>query len=388
MWRRLRIAKPVRDSGGAAEMMHERTTCTLGQGAAAVNQSPLCLFDVRTVIALQATNCSCQAVLSPAEQLRVAAVQNVMRRRAALVPTIATRRMRRYGVAVVQNVTRSRRAALVTRRHLATQQQGDWTAVAARDYASHRQTFQADYARDCWQRLSQRPAVAPVVARATRVLDVGCGPGDHTRELASQLPHASIVGVDISEGMVRHAERANADERVRYAVANLATDAPWGEEHFQVATSTMALHWPGPDPAFLAGVLSLIEPGGVFLAGLHGKGSCQEGVDAFEKVAGLDLEGLPTMFKRRSAAAWEKALCDAGFVDVEVEERTVATRYASVEDARRRLAAAWPPVLAGQVPAADVDALVAAAAQVMIEGTGLMTSRLLEFSAFGPSSTA
>jgi len=268
------------------------------------------------------------------------------------------------------------------RRHLATQQQGDWTAVAARDYASHRQTFQADYARDCWRRLSSRPAVAPVVARAARVLDVGCGSGEFTRELASHLPHASIVGVDISEDMVRHAERANAHERVSYALIDFANQVPFRGESFQVATSTMALHWPGPDPEFLAGVSRFIEPGGVFLAGLHGAGSCQEGVDAFEKVAGLDLEGLPTMFKRRSAAAWEKALCDAGFVDVEVEERTVATPYASAADCQRRLAAAWPPILAGHVPAADVDALVAAAAQVMMDAGGVMTSRLIEFSAF------
>ena len=286
-------------------------------------------------------------------------MQIVTRRRAALVPTIA--RMRR---------------------HLATQKQGDWTAVAARDYASHRQTFQAAYARDCWRRLSSRPAVAPVVARARRVLDVGCGPGDHTRELASQLPHASIVGVDISEDMVRHAERANAHDRVSYALIDFANHVPFRGESFQVATSTMALHWPGPDPKFLAGVSRFIEPGGVFLAGLHGAGSCQEGVDAFEKVAGLDLEGLPTMFKRRSAAAWEKALCDAGFVDVVVDERTVATRYTSAADCQRRLAAAWPPILAGHVPDAEIDKLVAAASRVMIEGTGLMTSRLVEFSAF------
>ena len=295
--------------------------------------------------------------------------------------------MRRYGVAAMQNVTRRRTALVPTiarmRRHLATQKQGDWTAVAARDYASHRQTFQADYARDCWRRLSQRPAVAPVVARAACVLDVGCGSGEFTRELASYLPNASyIVGVDISEDMVRHAERVNAHERVSYAVMDLANDVGL-RPGFQVATSTMALHWPGPDAAFLAGVRRLLEPsphGAVFLAGLHGQGSCQEGVDAFEKVAGLDFEGLPTMFKRRSAAAWEKALCDAGFVDVEVEERTVATPYASAADCQRRLAAAWPPILAGHVPAAEIDALVAAASQVMIEGTGLMTSRLLEFS--------
>ena len=290
-------------------------------------------------------------------------MQIVTRRRAAFVPTIAR-----------------------TRRHLATQQQGDWTAVAARDYASHRQTFQAAYARDCWRRLSQRPAVAPVVARATRVLDVGCGSGEFTRELASCLPHASIVGVDISEDMVRHAERANAHDRVSYALIDFANQVPFRGESFQVATSTMALHWPGPDPAFLAGVSRFLAPGGVFLAGLHGEGSCQEGVDAFERVAGLDLESLPTMFKRRSAAEWERALCAAGFVDVEVEERTVATRYASASEAERRLAAAWPPILSGHVPDAEIDALVAAAAQVMIEGgSGLMTSRLLEFSACVPS---
>ena len=70
------------------------------------------------------------------------------------------------------------------RRHLATQKQGDWTAVAARDYASHRQTFQADYARDCWQRLSQRPAVAPVVARATSVLDATLGRAERAEPVA------------------------------------------------------------------------------------------------------------------------------------------------------------------------------------------------------------
>ena len=271
------------------------------------------------------------------------------------------------------------------RRHLATQQQGDWTAVAARDYASHRQTFQAAYARDCWRRLSSRAAVAPVVARAARVLDVGCGSGEFTRELAELLAHRTIVGLDVSSDMVAHARAENAHERVSYAVADLANGGPLLSERFQVATSTMALHWPGPDAAFLAGVLSLLEPGGVFLAGLHGARSCQEGVDAFAKAAGLDLDRLPTMFKRSSATEWESALRAAGFVDVEVEERTVATHYASAADCQRRLAAAWPPILSGHVPDAEIDALVTAAAQVMIEGTGLMTSRLLEFSACVPS---
>ena len=48
----------------------------------------------------------------------------------------------------------------------------------------------------------------------------------------------------------------------------------------------------------------------------------------------------------------------------------------------RRLAAAWPPILSGHVPDSEIDALVAAAAQVMMDAGGVMTSRLIEFSAF------
>ena len=136
-------------------------------------------------------------------------------------------------------------SAIRMRRHLATQKQGDWTAVAARDYASHRQTFQAAYARDCWRRLSQRPAVAPVVARAARVLDVGCGSGEFTRELAELLAHRTIVGLDVSNDMVRHA-RVNAHERVSYAVANLANDVGLRELSGCNVDDGAALAGPGP----------------------------------------------------------------------------------------------------------------------------------------------
>ena len=219
--------------------------------------------------------------------------------------------------------------------------------------------------------------MAPVVARATRVLDVGCGSGEFTRELAELLAHRTIVGLDVSSDMVAHARRRTPHERVSYTVADLASSTQWHDESFQVATSTMALHWPGPDPAFLAGVLSLIEPGGVFLAGLHGAGSCQEGVDAFEKVAGLDLEGLPTMFKRRSAAAWEKPC--APRASSMLRSKNAPSRRATPPPRIVKGASRPPgrPILSGHVPAAEIDALVAAAARAMMDSM-VMTSRLLE----------
>ena len=268
------------------------------------------------------------------------------------------------GVAAMQNVTRRR--AVLMRRHLATQQQGDWTAVAARDYASHRQTFQADYARDCWRRLSSRPAVAPVVARAARVLDVGCGSGEFTRELAELLAHRTIVGLDVSSDMVAHARAANAHERVSYTVADLANDGPRGER-FQVATSTMALHWPGPDPSVSG---RCFEPASsraaYFSRACMVLGRARRASTRSKKSRAWTWRASPPCSSAAPRPRGKRALCDAGFVDVEVEERTVATRYASAADCRR-LAAAWPPILSGHVPDAEIDALVAAAARVMME---------------------
>ena len=154
----------------------------------------------------------------------------------------------------MQNVMRRR--AVLMRRHLATQQQGDWTAVAARDYASHRQAFQADYARDCWRRSqptagrgARRRAGGARARRRVRLGRVYKGAGG-----ATGASRRSSASTSRKSDMVAHAERANAHERVSYAVANLATAMRLGVASlcFQVATSTMALHWPGPDP-FLSG---------------------------------------------------------------------------------------------------------------------------------------
>ena len=77
-----------------------------------------------------------------------------------------------------------------------------------------------------------------------------------------------------------HARAANSHERVGYIVADLANDdGPLRSERFQVATSTMALHWPGPDPlvCWPASLPRFIEPGGVFLAGSMVPGRVKKG---------------------------------------------------------------------------------------------------------------
>jgi len=67
------------------------------------------------------------------------------------------------------------------------------------------------------------PQEAPLFSRyalggALRILDLGCGTGEITRRLADLYPQAQVTGVDILEGNLELARRANAayGERVRY----------------------------------------------------------------------------------------------------------------------------------------------------------------------------
>jgi len=60
------------------------------------------------------------------------------------------------------------------------------------------------------------PITLPVLeemrlAPTDNVLDVGCGAGWLSRRLAKLVPEGRVVGMDISDEMIRHARRASAD---------------------------------------------------------------------------------------------------------------------------------------------------------------------------------
>ncbi len=97
-----------------------------------------------------------------------------------------------------------------------------------------------------------------------RVLDIGCGDGRITAEIAARVPSGSVVGVDSSHDMIAFAAghfTPAARPNLRFQVAD-AHNLPFGEE-FDLIVSFNALHWlPDPAPA-LRSIRAALKPGGM-----------------------------------------------------------------------------------------------------------------------------
>ncbi|WP_263375109.1 class I SAM-dependent methyltransferase [Granulicella aggregans] len=98
-----------------------------------------------------------------------------------------------------------------------------------------------------------------------RILDLGCGDGALTEELAAT--GAIITGVDASAAMI---EAARA--RGLHIDHHDATALPY-ENEFDAVFSNAALHWIRNAPAVLAGVHRALRPGGRFVVEMGGHGN-------------------------------------------------------------------------------------------------------------------
>lgn len=95
-----------------------------------------------------------------------------------------------------------------------------------------------------------------------RLLDVGCGDGRVTLELAERLPRGSVVGVDASPRMIDTAVSRPVPDgaSARFLVAD-ARDLPFDGE-FDVAVSFNALHWVADQGAALSAIARALGPDG------------------------------------------------------------------------------------------------------------------------------
>jgi trans-aconitate 2-methyltransferase len=95
-----------------------------------------------------------------------------------------------------------------------------------------------------------------------RVLDVGCGNGKVTAEIASRLSQGTVVGVDSSADMIAFAvSHYGAQRNLRFEVAD-ARRLPFRDE-FDLVVSLNALHWIPEQDQALRSIRSAMKSDGV-----------------------------------------------------------------------------------------------------------------------------
>jgi SAM-dependent methyltransferase len=111
-----------------------------------------------------------------------------------------------------------------------------------------------------------------IVGNAPLALDLACGPGTISARLLDRFPAARAVAVDIDPLLLAIGQGVlgDMDGRLRWVCSDLGAD-DWtkavGDEQFDVALSTTALHWLTPAELVTAyrGIADVLRPGGLLL---------------------------------------------------------------------------------------------------------------------------
>jgi trans-aconitate 2-methyltransferase len=116
--------------------------------------------------------------------------------------------------------------------------------------------FKAERARPFFDLLVQLEGISPKT-----IVDLGCGTGDLTAELAKKWPKAHVVGVDSSPEMLGKA-KAFASERLWFVQSDIGRWSP--DRPVDLIFSNSAFHWLKPHEEQVKRLASLVAPGGTF----------------------------------------------------------------------------------------------------------------------------
>ncbi|MGH9085242.1 MAG: class I SAM-dependent methyltransferase [Acidimicrobiales bacterium] len=203
-----------------------------------------------------------------------------------------------------------------------TAQLGAWDGDEGAYWAANAEHFDRSVAEH-----HRRLLAAAAIADPDRVLDIGCGTGQTTRDAARLAPRGTALGVDLSSRMLDHARRRAAAERLTNATF-VQADAqihPFDPASFDLAVSRTGAMFFADQAAAFANVARALVPGGrlvlVTWQGLAGNEWIREISGAL--AAGRDLPApppdAPGPFSLSDPDRVRAALTSAGFEDVELE---------------------------------------------------------------------
>lgn len=151
----------------------------------------------------------------------------------------------------------------------------------------------------------------------TAALDLGCGSGAMTLQLADRVPMAEIDAIDIADGMLDVAAALHPHPQVSYYVGD-AEEIPFEEKAFDLVYSNFVLQW-CPDPVkALTEMRRVLCRGGQLVLSLPGEGTLAELAAAWRTV-----DDAPHVHRFISEDEFADQVAAAGFAHADIIQRTL-----------------------------------------------------------------
>ncbi|MDR3456619.1 MAG: methyltransferase domain-containing protein [Verrucomicrobiae bacterium] len=212
-----------------------------------------------------------------------------------------------------------------------------WNAA---DYAAN-SVVQQSWARELIARLKLRGD--------EHILDVGCGDGKVTAELARAVPRGAVTGIDASTEMIQFAKQTFPAAKVSNLHFKIGdARAIQFKEKFDVVFSNAALHWVDDHEAILRGAASVLKPGGRLVVSCGGKGNAHEVFLALRPLMRLKrwrgfFRHMPMPYFFYAPGSYEKWLPRHGFRINAVKLAPKDATYAGADGFATWLRTTWLP---------------------------------------------
>ncbi len=166
------------------------------------------------------------------------------------------------------------------------------------------------------------------------ILDLGCGDGVLTEQLAQSVPQGDVLGIDASIGMIETAKKCKRDN-LQFTQMDINNMDFLNE--FDVIFSNAALHWIKNHNNLLVNSFQALKPGGVILWNFAGDGNCSNFYDVMKKKIKEDkykdyFSDFDWPWYMPSKTEYEKMVQNIGFAEVSVTEENADRYFGNVDE--------------------------------------------------------
>jgi len=179
-----------------------------------------------------------------------------------------------------------------------------------------------------------------------RVLDLGCGDGKVSAEIARLVPKGAVTGIDNSEDMIKLAKESYSDRNLTFGVMDAKEIIYNGQ--FDLVFSNAALHWVDDHRKVFEGIHRCLKPGGRFLIQTGGKGNAAAAYEIVNEMT-LMSEWLPYLkdvqspYNFLSEKDYEVLIPETGFKPVRIELLQKDMIHDGVEGFKGFIRTTWLP---------------------------------------------